>query len=283
MDPTILIVDDDEGTRLSVHRAVCDANARPVLASSGIEALRCAKSYRFDAGFVDLRLPDTNGIAVGEQLRALDNSIALVLITGWASTRSTVQALRAGFFDVLEKPLSLDDTEAAVRTVISLRSRPVRGVPPSIEHVLRRWRAALGEVKDVQDRLIWLIYSGVCADSDIRTIPRWARAAGVSTTSLCEICRLAGVRPQAVKHFTRVLRAVLLATTEHTSISMWLDVCDQRTANNLRARAGLDLDALAAPSVDCYLARQAFLPALHPALERLRILIAAAGNDGASK
>jgi DNA-binding NtrC family response regulator len=105
---TILIVDDDEAFRESLAETLTDLGHVIRQTASGGEALAfLASDAVIDCVFLDFRLPDMNGIDVLEKLREMHarRSLAVVVLTGYATSDNTIHAMRLGAFDHLTKPV----------------------------------------------------------------------------------------------------------------------------------------------------------------------------------
>lgn len=104
----ILVIDDEAGIRSSLKGILEDEGYKVKTASSGEKALSVLKSESFDLIFLDIWLPEMNGIEVLENIKAGDESIHVIMITGHGSVESAVKATKLGAYDFLEKPLSLE-------------------------------------------------------------------------------------------------------------------------------------------------------------------------------
>jgi hypothetical protein len=110
------------------------------------------------------------------------------------------------------------------------------------------------------------------AEGDLKTIADWAAFVGVSYSSLCESCRLLGIRPYDARDFMRMLRALIQARAAGCHPEALLDVSDRRTLSRLILRAGFGGRPSAA-SIDDYLRGQLFVDARNEGLAALRRLL----------
>lgn len=104
----ILVIDDESGIRSSLKGILEDEGYDVQAASTGEKALDMVKNENFELVFLDIWLPEMNGIDVLEKIRAADENIQVVMITGHGSVESAVRATKLGAFNFLEKPLSLE-------------------------------------------------------------------------------------------------------------------------------------------------------------------------------
>jgi len=104
----ILVIDDEAGIRSSLKGILEDEGYKVKTVSSGENALALLKSEPFDLILLDIWLPEMNGIEVLEKIKAGNENIHVVMITGHGSVESAVKATKLGAYDFLEKPLSLE-------------------------------------------------------------------------------------------------------------------------------------------------------------------------------
>jgi DNA-binding NtrC family response regulator len=109
-DFSILVVDDEEGMRLGIQKALSLEGYRVTGAASGAEARRHVRAERFDCAFVDLRLPDLTGTELIADLRASGTDV--VVITAFATVDTAVRAMKLGAVDYLQKPFDNQDIVA---------------------------------------------------------------------------------------------------------------------------------------------------------------------------
>jgi YesN/AraC family two-component response regulator len=116
---TVLVIDDDLGTRDGFGRILQIAGFEVATAPSGHEALVMAKTRPFSAILCDLRLPDMSGNDVLRALRAQCVNVPLVVVTAFGSVASAAEAFKLGALDYVEKPLPDDDLIELVTSAIN--------------------------------------------------------------------------------------------------------------------------------------------------------------------
>lgn len=115
MKPTFLILDDDEVFSATLARSLTRRDFDTTVAHTGEQALKAAASTAFDFVTIDLHLEKDSGLQWIVPLRkALPNASMLVL-TGYASIATTVQAIKLGADDYLAKPANVDSILAALQ------------------------------------------------------------------------------------------------------------------------------------------------------------------------
>ena len=101
----ILVVDDEENLRHTVGRILQRAGFEVTTAASGKEGLALLSQQAFDLVYMDIRMPDMNGLEALEAINANYPKLPVILFTGQPDLNSAVGALRHGALDYLQKPL----------------------------------------------------------------------------------------------------------------------------------------------------------------------------------
>src|SRR2546430_4218034 len=110
MEPAkILVVDDERSILVLLKEALSQWGYHVTTAASATEALAILKSELFDALITDIRMPDMSGLELLREVKKQDESIEVVMMTGYPTIASAVQALKEGAYDYLSKPLILDE------------------------------------------------------------------------------------------------------------------------------------------------------------------------------
>ena len=119
--PRVLVIDDEDGIRDGL-RTLLQAEGVAVETAATIEDAvdRIAKS-RFDVIFLDLNLPGTNGLEIMPTLRRSTPAADVVVLTGYGTVANTVEAMRRGAFDVIEKPFTQDRILSVIRRCLEVR------------------------------------------------------------------------------------------------------------------------------------------------------------------
>ena len=105
----ILVVDDERSILVLLKEALSQWGYHVTTAASATEALGVLKSELFDALITDIRMPDMSGLELLREVKKQDESIEVVMMTGYPTIASAVQALKEGAYDYLSKPLILDE------------------------------------------------------------------------------------------------------------------------------------------------------------------------------
>ncbi|MFV9675382.1 MAG: diguanylate cyclase [Anaerolineales bacterium] len=119
---TILIAEDDPDYRQLLSRRASRMGLDVHQATNGQEAIDAVNEREFDALVLDLYMPEHTGLEVIDAARKIDPDIQALILTGSASVETAVEALRAGVYDYLTKPLeSMTSFELALSRALERR------------------------------------------------------------------------------------------------------------------------------------------------------------------
>lgn len=122
----VLIVDDESAVRASLHEALNQEDAIIEEAASGKEALDMLALSPFELVLTDIRMDEMSGLDLLAQIKNRWQDTVVILLTGYASLDSAIQALRQGAHDYLIKPVSIHELRASVREGLDKRQELVR-------------------------------------------------------------------------------------------------------------------------------------------------------------
>ncbi len=111
--PSILVVDDDDVFRASLVRAFTRRGFDVRAAADYDQAMASARDDMPELAVVDLRMPGLSGLELVRDLLALDPTTRIVVLTGYGSIATAVEAIRLGAVHYLPKPADVDDLLAA--------------------------------------------------------------------------------------------------------------------------------------------------------------------------
>lgn len=105
----ILVVDDEETIRHLFKETLETSSYHVLTARDGTEALGMVKSWEFALIFIDLKMPGMNGAETFRQIRQINDSVPVVIITGYPMSELMEQALEQGPLGVMKKPFNTQD------------------------------------------------------------------------------------------------------------------------------------------------------------------------------
>jgi DNA-binding NtrC family response regulator len=142
----LLIVEDRDSLRRMLERALGQEGYEVATAADGRAGMRLLGERAFDFVLTDLKLPDVSGLEVLEASRTAQPQVPVVVLTGYGSVGTAVEAMKLGAYDFLEKPLEIDDLSRLIEQAIGERGEAaVFHVPgaPLIVGAHPRLRAAI--------------------------------------------------------------------------------------------------------------------------------------------
>ena len=133
---TILIVDDDQVFRTRLIRAFDERGYEARGAADFDGALAAARVESPELAVVDLRMPGRSGLELVRELKAIDPSTQVVVLTGYGSIATALEAVRLGAIHYLTKPADADDLLAAFARAELPADRPPEA-PPAVPTLAR--------------------------------------------------------------------------------------------------------------------------------------------------
>jgi len=115
-----LVIDDEQIVLDSVSKILKDENYEVDVSLSGREGLNQALQEEYDIILTDIRMPDIGGMKVLRDVKRAKPSLPVVIITGYASVKSAVQAMKLGAADYIEKPFTPDQLLKAVDAALDI-------------------------------------------------------------------------------------------------------------------------------------------------------------------
>jgi two-component system, response regulator RegA len=111
--PNLLLADDDRVLCQVLSRALTARGYVVDMAHDGASCLRLIDDLAPEYAIVDLRLPDMSGLRLVERLKAIDENTKIIVLTGFGSIATAIEAIKRGATHYLTKPTSVDDIVAA--------------------------------------------------------------------------------------------------------------------------------------------------------------------------
>jgi two-component system nitrogen regulation response regulator NtrX len=116
--PRILIVDDEDAIRASLQMTLEVEGFECLLAANGPAGLKIAEREELDVVFLDIKMPQMDGLEVLRQLMARDESLPVVVLSGHGTIDTAVEATKLGAFNFVEKPFSRERILLEVRNAL---------------------------------------------------------------------------------------------------------------------------------------------------------------------
>jgi len=151
MNKKILVVDDELDVRKTIETALRSENYHVQTVDSGEAAIAILESESFDLVITDIRMPGTDGVEVLQRTKEIDETIEVIILTGYASIENVIETLRnGGAYDYLTKPL--EDIDAILFSVEQALNR--RELQITNRHLAFELQRQNSELQRVQQALL---------------------------------------------------------------------------------------------------------------------------------
>jgi putative two-component system response regulator len=168
-DTTVLVVDDEDGTRQALDRFLTRLGYTVLQAPGGHEALALLRDARPTAMLSDIRMPSMTGVELVPKALALDPDVAIIMLTAIDEPRTAIDCLKLGAFDYLIKPVDLEELELSLQA--ALRARQLEIDRRNLEQWLAREVAI--RTRELEERTT--LVEGVALDA-LAAASGWAGA-----------------------------------------------------------------------------------------------------------
>ena len=135
-EANILVIDDEEAMRDSCRQALSKGGSRVEVAEDGLKGLSMFEKESFDLVILDLKMPGLSGMEVLQKMKEREPEIVVIVITGYATVESAVEAMKLGAYDFIPKPFTPESLRMIVNRALEKRRL-------SLENILLR-----AELKD---------------------------------------------------------------------------------------------------------------------------------------
>ncbi len=116
--PRILVVDDEESHRIMLRAVLKEEGYAVTEAADGLEALRAVEKEAFDLILLDIRMTEMDGIEALTEIRKISPLVPVLIMTAYASVKTAVEALKAGAWDYLTKPLDIEELKLLIEKAL---------------------------------------------------------------------------------------------------------------------------------------------------------------------
>ena len=150
----VLIVDDEQDIREGSERILIRMGFNVSKAVNGEEALELFQKTRPDIVLLDLKMPGMDGMEVLEKIRTIDDSIIVIVITGYATVETAIQAMKQGAYDFIPKPFEPDQ----LRLIVNRAAEKIR-LAMAAEKLARERQRTLLDLGTEKSRIRTIIES----------------------------------------------------------------------------------------------------------------------------
>lgn len=133
--PSLMLVDDDNDLRDVLGRALARRGFSVTPAASAEQAITLARSTTPEYAVVDLKMPGASGLELIRELIALDAQTRIVVLTGYASVATAVEAIKLGAIHYLAKPANADEIVLALGRDEGVAEMPIVDSPLTVNRL----------------------------------------------------------------------------------------------------------------------------------------------------
>ena len=116
--PRILVVDDEESIRMMLRAVLEEEGYEIVEAADGPEAIKAVEQAPLDLILLDIRMTEMDGIEALAEIRKISPFVPVLMMTAYATVKTAVEALKAGAFEYLAKPLDIEELKILVQKAL---------------------------------------------------------------------------------------------------------------------------------------------------------------------
>ena len=118
---SILVVDDDRELVETITSSLKRLGFNPTPAYNGEEALSIYERENFEIVITDIQMPKRDGMELLKAIKERNEEAIVLVITGYGTIRSAVEAIKAGAFDFIQKPFQLEELEIILNKALKTR------------------------------------------------------------------------------------------------------------------------------------------------------------------
>ena len=148
--PKVLIVDDEADILELLELTLVRMGLESQRAMKVADAIALLKTHAYDLCLTDMRLPDGTGIELVQYIGQHHPELPVAVITAYGSTENAVAALKAGAFDYIPKPVSLEQLRALVKSALNVSEKDAQAAP---DHTLLGNSPAIQLARSLIDKL----------------------------------------------------------------------------------------------------------------------------------
>jgi ATP-dependent Lon protease len=128
----IMVVDDEKMTRMNLDHVLTKDGYEVFTAATGIEALKLLEKGSFDVIVTDLKMERVDGLAVLEKAKSKDPGTEVIMITGYATVPTAVEAMQKGSYQFLAKPLKLVEVRSTIENALMKKRAQLQPKGPAL-------------------------------------------------------------------------------------------------------------------------------------------------------
>jgi DNA-binding response OmpR family regulator len=201
-NPTILVIDDEVEICSFLEDVLTPAGYTVYTANRPEEGLKKVEQLRPDVVLLDLKLPDMNGVEVLRRVKAFDDTIAVIMMTGFGTMESAIAAMRLGAFDYVTKPFDLAHLRNLINDALAQRTgRFPDDLSSSGETLTEEESAFLDSIRPCQGErpCFWEVAVRTLLLGDLQFLREWTERPDVTEEDKANLDRLRRIVGNAIR------------------------------------------------------------------------------------
>ena len=201
-DPTILVIDDEVEICSFLDDLLTPAGYTVYTAHRPEEGLKKVEQLRPDVVLLDLKLPDMNGVEVLRRIKTFDDTIAVIMMTGFGTMESAMAAMRLGAFDYITKPFDLAHLRSLINDALTQRTgRFLDDLDSGGEALTEEERAFLDSIRPCQGErpCLWEVALRTLLLGDLQFLSEWTQRPDVTEEDKANLDRLRRIVANAIR------------------------------------------------------------------------------------
>jgi len=148
---TILVVDDDAFIRKLLSEFLTKQGYKVLLAESGEKALEILEPGTVQVALIDLKMPGMDGVQTMKGIKTRDAGVLIILMTGYPSIESAVEALRSSAYDYVIKPFKLNELKTTIERAIN--EQTIRGEIDDLKIKINQMEGDLKKYQHLEEQI----------------------------------------------------------------------------------------------------------------------------------
>ena len=155
----ILIVEDEKDMRNGLEKLLTRKGYSVDTAEDGLSAVEKMQQNSFQVVITDLKMPRLDGIGVLQKAKDIDNTVSVIIITGYGTVKTAVESMRLGAFDYIAKPFKPDEISLVIERALKTEDDREASLPvEAVSKAADKTTQAGMSVEQVQERRVLLEY-----------------------------------------------------------------------------------------------------------------------------
>ncbi len=118
----ILVIDDEKDIGWLFSKILKEEGYQVLIAHTGIDGISITKQEKPDLVILDLKLPGLDGIETLREIRKFDKDLLVIVLTGFETVQSAVEAMKLGAYDYLSKPVNIEKIKTTIKDALLAQS-----------------------------------------------------------------------------------------------------------------------------------------------------------------